>query len=116
MAAPVTTMTLNTTAVISFTEPNDNGKQIQKYTLTIKKSDGTYTLDTTYCDGASSAVMTNKKCSIPVSVLFAAPYSLTWGSPVYAQIYATNFIGDSILSDEGNGAVIMTLPGVPTDL
>ena len=52
-------------------------------------------------------------CSIPVSVLQSSPYSLTWGSSVYAKIIATNIKGNSALSNSGNGAIIVTNPDPP---
>lgn len=55
-------------------------------------------------------------CTIPVTVLRQAPYSLEWGDDVYAKVIATNAYGDSISSEEGNGAYITTNPDQPTDL
>ena len=55
-------------------------------------------------------------CSIPVSVLQSTPYSLTWGSSVYAMITATNVKGYSTSSDAGNGAIIVTIPDAPCNL
>jgi hypothetical protein len=45
-----------------------------------------------------------------------APYSLTWGSSVYAKLVAYNIYGDSVISGAGNGAVIYTLADAPLDL
>jgi hypothetical protein len=53
---------------------------------------------------------------IPVSVLKAAPFSLDWGDSVYAKIVATNIKGNSLSSDAGNGAIIVTNPDPPTNL
>lgn len=55
-------------------------------------------------------------CIIPVAVLKASPYSLEWGASVYAKVIATNIYGDSLSSEEGNGAYITTTPDPPTDL
>jgi hypothetical protein len=55
-------------------------------------------------------------CIIPVAVLRAVPYSLEWGTSVYAKVIATNIYGDSLSSEEGNGAYITTTPDSPTDL
>lgn len=51
-----------------------------------------------------------------MSALRAAPYSLDWGDSVFAKVIATNNYGNSVESLEGNGAVITTAPGVPTNL
>jgi len=46
----------------------------------------------------------------------ASPYSLNWGDSVYAKVKATNIVGDSSTSSEGNGAVILTNPDAPVSL
>lgn len=55
-------------------------------------------------------------CTIPIATLKAAPYSLEWGSSVYAKVIAINIYGDSDESVEGNGAIIVTTPDAPTTL
>lgn len=45
-----------------------------------------------------------------------APYSLPWGSHVFAQVYAINQVGMSPASSEGNGAKIITNPDAPVNL
>lgn len=44
------------------------------------------------------------------------PYSLDWGDSIWAKIVATNLVGNSEESDEGNGAVILTNPDAPVSL
>lgn len=56
------------------------------------------------------------ECTIPVTVLKAAPYSLDWGVGVYAKVIAKNIYGNSLESDEGNGAIIVTTPDQPINL
>jgi hypothetical protein len=58
---------------------------------------------------------TDTSCIIPVAVLRNSPYSLDWGSSIYAKVIATNLYGDSLESLEGNGAIITTTPDRPTD-
>jgi hypothetical protein len=48
--------------------------------------------------------------------LLAAPFSLPWGSSVYAKIIATNLVSSSAASDLGNGAIILTNPDAPLQL
>ena len=55
------------------------------------------------------------ECSIPVADLLAAPYSLPWGSEVFAKVKATNIKGVSNFSDVGNGAVLITIPNAPSN-
>jgi len=46
----------------------------------------------------------------------AAPFNLPWGSSVYAKVIATNIYGNSLPSNFGNGAIILTYPDAPTTL
>jgi hypothetical protein len=55
-------------------------------------------------------------CLIPVNSLRAAPFTLEWGSSVYAKVVAANSYGNSQVSIEGNGAVITTTPDAPISL
>jgi hypothetical protein len=55
-------------------------------------------------------------CTVPVSALRAAPYSLEWGTNVHATVAAINAYGSSTVSAAGNGAIITTTPGAPTNL
>ena len=73
--------------------------------MDIQQSDGTYT---TYTGCTGIAV----SCTVPISVLQAAPYNLVAGSSVFAKVKATNSIGSSAYSLVGNGAVL-TAPSAP---
>lgn len=53
-------------------------------------------------------------CTIQVSKLRAEPFSLEWGTSVYAKIIAINIYGNSVISEQGNGAIIITNPDTPT--
>jgi hypothetical protein len=55
-------------------------------------------------------------CTVPALVLRVEPYSLPWGSSIYAKVIAINLYGDSLISNEGNGAVIITKPDPPINL
>jgi len=55
-------------------------------------------------------------CTVPVTALKAAPFSLEWGTNVHATVTAINAYGSSTVSEAGNGAIISTTPGVPTSL
>jgi hypothetical protein len=56
------------------------------------------------------------KCTIKISTLRSEPFLLPWGSSIYARIIARNDIGDSIPSEIGNNAIILTVPGAPINL
>jgi hypothetical protein len=79
--------------------------------VSIKTSSGSFETETTYCDGASSAVFSGLSCLIPVSVLTAAPFSLTAGDVVQAVVEAHNARGWGPASVENAaGAIIVTVP------
>ena len=76
----------------------------------------TYTPYLTTCDGADSTIVTDLHCSVHVDALTTAPYSLAWGSPVFAIVSAQNVKGTSEYSTEGGAAVILTNPDAPLNL
>jgi hypothetical protein len=41
---------------------------------------------------------------------------LQWGSNIYAKVIAYNLYGDSLLSEAGNEAIILTIPDAPINL
>lgn len=55
-------------------------------------------------------------CIIPHTVLIEAPFSLVLGDEVYARVNAINFYGDSVTSNDGNGAIIVLVPSAPVNL
>jgi hypothetical protein len=44
------------------------------------------------------------------------PFDIPWGSSIWARVQAVNVIGNSEFSEAGNGAMILSVPGAPTDL
>jgi hypothetical protein len=104
--------------VISWTAPDPRGWAILGYRIYIRQSDSTtYSINLASCDGTTDAnILANAKCTVPIAQLVAWPYSLPWGSSVFAKVVAYNGNGDSLISDAGNGAVILTYPDVPTSL
>ena len=53
---------------------------------------------------------------MPTSALLAPPFSLPWGSSIYAKIIATNLVNSSAASALGNGGIILTNPDAPLSL
>ena len=61
-------------------------------------------------------MISSAQCSVPISDLRGTPFSLAWGSSVYAKLIATNIYGDSSNSNTGNGAIILTSPDPPLNI
>jgi hypothetical protein len=97
---------------------DNGGSPITSFTIFIRENDQTtFTEDIVNCDGTQSTILQSYSCTIPVTTLKAAPYSLPWGEHVYAKVVATNFYGSSDASESGDGgAMITTYPDPPTDL
>jgi hypothetical protein len=95
----------------------DNGAPITQYRIKIRHSNlFAYSEQLDYCDGTDATIVAERACHIPASVINADPYSIAWGSSVFAKISATNVKGSSTESNAGNGAIILTQPDAPTNL
>lgn len=91
--------------------------EITAYRIYIRESDGvTYHEEFTYCDGTDPLIIAARSCSVPVHILRGSYFNLEWGTSVYVKLVAVNSYGDSVLSEEGNGAVIITSPDAPINL
>lgn len=75
----VTQSTVNSANVlISWTAPASNGAALSAYLVEIRQSDGTtFTEDSANCDGSDSNILAAASCEVPMSSLWAAPYTLT---------------------------------------
>lgn len=113
--APTTTF-LRETVKINWTEPDTLGSPIKEYNVYIKQQNGTYNLELNNCDATDLTIVGQKYCIVQVSTLKNAPFSLEWGSSIFAKVVAINDYGRSIESPEGNGAVIITYADKPTNL
>jgi hypothetical protein len=82
---------------VSWIAPGNGGSPITGYTITIGQSDNiTFSSDITNCNQLNSIATS---CTIPVTSLKSAPFSLPWGSSVYAKVIAINLYGNSQVSD-----------------
>ena len=73
----------------------------------------TFTEEPVSCDGSDSVIRSARTCLVPIATLKTTPYSLPWGTNVHAKVTAVNLFGNSVESDAGNGAVILTVPDPP---
>ena len=112
---------INPTVTITWPLPSDNGGlSIDGFRLEIKTSLSSFEIDSTNCNAEiSSLIITSRACTVPVSTLRTEPYNLDDSDSVYAQVTSLNAIGESVTSNEGNGATIPippTEPDAPTSL
>jgi hypothetical protein len=79
MSAVVTSIDAATGGVtVYFTAPDANSDTITAYKIEVGHGASSWSEEATSCDGSSSAVMTAMGCTIPMSALRAAPFSLTY--------------------------------------
>ena len=103
--------------IVRWVAPDNGGSPITSYTIFLRESDAaTYTEEQVNCDGTDPTIRDATECTIPVTALKAAPFSLAWGTNVHAKIVATNLYGSSAQSDAGFGAIITTNPDPPINL
>ena len=114
MGAPTTTNS-GTNVIISWSPLSANGATISEYLIEIQQQAGTtYTSDLTNCDGASSSVILNTQCTIPMATLTSSPYFLVQGDLVVARVTAKNSVGwNAASSDNTSGADVRTVPLTP---
>ena len=100
--------------IITWVAPDANGTPITGYKVLWVTSDGaTFSEETTNCDASSSIDTT---CTIPQSSLTLSPFSLGLFDLVKAKVIAVNIKGESVESDEGQCAIIITVPDAPINL
>ena len=70
-AQPSQAVTSNsgTDITISFTEPGNNAAPIDAYKIWVRHADGSFTEETTYCDGADPAIAAALSCDVPSTTL-----------------------------------------------
>jgi hypothetical protein len=99
---------------VDWSAPDDGGSPIVGYLVSLVQSDGiTYSSEPSSCDMSENTAVT---CTIPVGVLRSTPFSLEWGTSVFAKVVAVNLYGNSEESTAGNGGIIKITPGAPTNL
>lgn len=103
---PSTTV-IDSNVIIAWSAPESNGSPINAYIIELRDHDGEYHLQTTYCDGSSSAVRLATSCTIPLSVLIAEPFNMALGDHIFAKITAVNLYGVSLESVPGDGAAMV---------
>lgn len=84
--------------------------------IKFKQADGDFSTLLASCDGSNPVIRDALTCTVPSVSFTQAPFSLPWGSLVYATVTAVNNIGSSLTSLEGSGAKILKIPLAPVGL
>ena len=116
-SAPTTTLSGDSAnVVVAWTLPSDvGGLSILSYKLEIKTSTATFEEDLTNCNAETgSSILSSRSCTISVIVLRSYPFNLVDSATVTARVTATNAIGSSTVSLEGNGAVLPNAISAPS--
>ena len=73
-----------------------------------------------YCDGSQPAIrdkVPKPSCTIPLTTLYASPYSLPLGAQIEVRVTAKNIYGDSDTSEvSSSNAIIQYVPDAPVNL
>lgn len=76
--APISTIK-NNTVEVTWVAPFANGSPLTNFLVTFKTASDSFITELTNCDGSNTVVFNARKCTIPLNVLTAAPFSLTLG-------------------------------------
>ena len=60
-----------------------------------------------YCNGSTAAVLSNRSCTIPMTVFRQPNFNLDFKDLIVAKVKATNVIGDGLFSDENISGVLI---------
>jgi large repetitive protein len=112
-AAPATS--LETIYVkIAWAAPTDNFDAITAYQVLIADGAGDFAERTSVCDGSQPATVSALSCLVPMTALWAAPFSLAQGAPLLATVRALNGRGWSAMSPANPpAALVETVPHAP---
>jgi hypothetical protein len=75
LPVPPVTSVIADNVILTWQAPYNNGSPITKYLITLRQSDNTYS-ESSFCNGQLASTMASLSCTIPLSSLTAAPYSL----------------------------------------
>ncbi len=84
--------------------------------MEIKTSRNTFETQISHCNGSDPTIAFNTECTVPLSVLTAAPFSLVLGQTISLQVTAININGNSPPSPVGGTALIDLVPDAPLNL
>ena len=89
--------------MITWTAPTDGGATITAYLVKIYcRGTDTWHAETLNCDGSNPSIVSAKTCTIPLTVLKAAPFSIAVLDVIQAECSAINAAGSGPESDPGS--------------
>ena len=86
--SPVSTGPLSIFTQWTWTAPSSNGAALTAYRLYVEDANGTMLEESIYCPSSDTSLLTNRYCNMPMAVLRAPPYSLTYGTLIKVQLQA----------------------------
>ena len=84
--------------------------------MTIRTKDLTFIEVKSVCDGGSINALTKSQCLVPLTTLALPPYNLVFNDGICYQVSATNFFGESPVSNTGCGALMLVVPNAPVKI
>ena len=114
-SAPQTSV-IGNQVIVEWNAPDTNGSPITSYRIKLQQKNGSFSEELTYCNGTNAALVTSRKCTIPLLILQAPVFILELGDSIVATVTATNVYGESEPSTQGNGAIMLTVPYKPLGL
>jgi len=84
-----TTTTSGSNVTITWPLPYNGGSVVTGYQVFLLSSNGSFILESTYCLN-STTLLATRSCSVPMTVLTIAPYSLNLGDSISVRIVAIN--------------------------
>jgi len=72
--------------IVDWDKEADDSCTITAWSVKIVKSDAAYELESTYC--SATYTVANNMCAVPISVVTAAPYSLSSGDTITVEVQA----------------------------
>ena len=84
--------------------------------MTIRSKNLTFIEVKSVCDGGSSNALSKAQCVVPLTTFVLPPFNLVYNDGICYQVTATNFFGDSPVSNTGCGALLLVVPNAPVSL
>jgi len=107
----VATANSGTNVVIIWTAPVDNFAVITAFDLKIENNAGAFVDATSSCQESAATLLVTQTCTIPLTTLRSAPFSLSYNKLVVAIVNSQNMYGQSDYSQPNvHGATIRTEP------